>query len=216
MRFQAIIFDMDGLMVDSEKLYRKAEDTLAARYRKTVNQATIDKMMGRKAEEAMRIFCEDLGLKGNIQTYIHEIETMMTTAINTGIDAMPGLYPLLEYARGRYKLAIATGSKKVFVEKILKKLGLSSYFEVVQDSDSVRFGKPHPEIYQKTLRHLGVKASDTLVLEDSENGCRSAKSAGCFVVAIPNSHTVAQDFSVANLKLPSLDSLIPFLKKGGA
>ena len=214
MRFQAIIFDMDGLMVDSEKLYRKAEDALAAKHKKKVTQPTIDKMMGRKAEEAMQIFCDDLDLKGDIHGYIDEIESMMTAALDAGIDAMPGLFSLLDFLRGHYKLAIATGSKKIFVERILKKLGLVSDFEVVQDSDNIRFGKPHPEIYQKTLERLSLKASDTLVLEDSENGCRAAKSAGCFVVAVPNSHTAAQNFSMADSIIPSLDALIPLLKKG--
>jgi len=111
---------------------------------------------------------------------------------------MPGLSHIIDAFYGRLKLAISTGAQKEFLDIAVDQLGIRDKFDVLQASDEIIRGKPDPEIFLKTCDKLGLEPKECMVLEDSENGVRAARRAGCFVIAVPSEYTHMQDFCSAH------------------
>ncbi len=202
---KAVIFDMDGLMIDTERLYIDTERYIAKSYGKKVEDETIWKMMGRKAIEAAEIFVEDLQLGISPKKFIDIRDSIFEGKLIEELEPMAGLFEILDDLHGKFKLAIATGSPQKFLKIVLDKLNLHKYFDVLQTSDEIVNGKPHPEIYLKTVERLGVLPEDCIVLEDSSNGAMAGKRAGCYTIAVPSEYTYRQDFSFVDYEAKNLD-----------
>jgi HAD superfamily hydrolase (TIGR01509 family) len=209
----ALIFDMDGLMVDTERLYIESEHTLAERYGKELSDATIARMMGRKPIEAVSIFVQDLGIPADPASVLAERDVLMERAMRHDLAPMPGLFSLLDAFDGRLAMAIATGAPQQFLDIVVDTLGIRERFNILQSSDTVSCGKPHPEIYLRTTERLGLPPAACLVLEDSHNGIIAAKEAECLAAAIPNEYTRGQDFSRADHIAVSLAAVIPWIEQ---
>lgn len=192
---QAILFDMDGLMIDTERLYFQAERELASKFDKEAPEETLWKMMGRKPIDAMQIFINDLQLGIKAKDLLIIRDEIMERKLRNDMLAMPGLFDIIQELHQKYKLAIVTGAPKKFLDITLEKLKIAEYFELFQDSDKIQKGKPDPEIYLTAIHKLGVEAHDCIVLEDSSNGAKAGKNANCYTIAVPSEYTKKQDFS---------------------
>lgn len=192
---KAIIFDLDGLMVDTERLYVEVDHILATKYDRTVDHEVIAQMMGQKPLDAMEIFGKSLNLQVSPLELLQTRDKLIFQKLRADLLAMPGLLDTVNALYDRYKLAIATAAPQRFASVILDNLDLWNYFEVIQTSDGVRYGKPAPEIYLKAIKSLNVAPDECIVLEDSSNGALAAKRAGCYTIAIPSIYTKHQDFS---------------------
>jgi HAD superfamily hydrolase (TIGR01509 family) len=201
---KALLFDMDGLMIDSERLYFDCERQIAARFNKTVNDRTLWKMMGRKPIESISIFIHELGLNEKPEVILELRDSIMREKLENDVVPMPGLFEIIDRFYRRMELAIATGAPQEFLDIVLDRLGLREKFSMCQTSDNIRNGKPHPETYQKTCQRLGFKSSDCIVLEDSSNGVVSGKGAGCYTIAVPSVYSQGQDFSMADFSAENL------------
>lgn len=195
MPIQAVIFDMDGLMIDSERVYWQAGRELANRYGKTVQDATLGRMMGRSPVDSMTVFATETAIPVDPATLLEERDTRVYEILSTGATPMPGLFAALDQLSARHTLAIATSAKRYFVDVIDKSLNFVRYFKAVQTSEGVVNGKPAPEIYHKAMAQIGVSPADSVVLEDSSNGARAGKASGAYTIAVPSEHTRDQDFS---------------------
>ena len=195
---KAIIFDMDGLMIDSERLYFQSEREVARRFGKEVKDETLWKMMGRKPIESMQVFSEDLGLDIPSEELVEIRDELYGEKLKNDLVPMKGLFEMLEEFKGKLVLSIATGSPVKLLDLILDRLDIRNYFDVLQASDDIVNGKPDPEIYLKTIEKLGTNPEECIVLEDSSNGARAGKNAGCYTIAIPSEYTKMQDFSFAD------------------
>jgi HAD superfamily hydrolase (TIGR01509 family) len=195
---RAVIFDMDGLMIDSEPYYKWGTRAVAAKFGVEVPEEFFGKVMGRKPIESCAIIVEDMNIPATPEDFLAERDAMVFEAMKKELKAMPGLFETLDVLQGRTEFAIATGARKHFLELALDKLGLQGRFSVLTPSDGISKGKPDPEIYLKTVDALGVAARECVVLEDSSNGALAGKNAGCYCLAVPNSHTLEQDFSFAD------------------
>jgi HAD superfamily hydrolase (TIGR01509 family) len=193
--FNALIFDMDGLMIDSERLYWEVEKRMARNYRLEVKEETLWKMMGRRPIEGMRIFVEDLGLPISAEEALALRDARMREKYRDESEAMPGLFHILDTFFGNLKLAVCTGAQKEFMEIVVDRLKIRKKFVVLQASDEVKKGKPDPEIYLKTCAKLGFEPEQCIVLEDSSNGALAGKRAGCYTVGVPSDCSRGQDFS---------------------
>ncbi|WP_010247259.1 HAD family hydrolase [Acetivibrio cellulolyticus] len=209
---KAIIFDMDGLMIDTETLYYETDREIAQSFGKVVSDETLWKMMGRKPMDSYRIYCDDLGLDMPIEGLLKIRYDSVEKKMLNDIKPMPGLLSILGEFRGKLKLAIATGSPNKFMELALNKLSLNQYFDVTQPSDEIKNGKPHPEIYLKVIEKLNLNPEDCIVIEDSSNGARAGKSAGCYTIAVPSEYTYMQDFSFVNYVASDLDKAKEHIK----
>lgn len=201
---KAVVFDMDGLMIDSERLYFEVEREMARRYGREVKDETLWRMMGRKPIEGLTIFVEELGLPLEPAEAVRLRNDLMRERMKHDLQPMPGLFSILEALHGKFKLAVSTGAPQEFLDIALNKLGVREKFDALQASDHIRKGKPAPEIFLKTCQKLGVRPEEAIVLEDSENGVIAGKRAGCFVIAVPSEYTRGQDFSQADFIATSL------------
>lgn len=197
-RFDAVIFDMDGLMVDTERLYIACNHDIARRYGKSASEELLRSMMGRVPLESMRIYCQALGIGDNPAQVLAVREDLMEVRLRHELVPMPGLQEMLAHVSGRYPLAIATGSPLRFLNIVLDSLKLRHHFAALQTSDGLSHGKPHPDIYLRAMEKLGIKGERCLVLEDSPNGIKAGKAAGAYVLAVPNEHTRDGDLSAAD------------------
>ena len=191
---KAIIFDMDGLMIDSERLYIQSEREIARRFHKQVREETIWNMMGRKPIESMRILKEDLNIAVEAEELLRMRDEMMREKLKNDLIPMQGLTLIVDTFYAKLKMAISTGAPREFLNIVLQRLHLESKFDILQDSDDITHGKPNPEIYLTTCDKLRLKPVECVVLEDSSNGAMAGKRAGCYVIAVPSEYTRKQDF----------------------
>ena len=201
---RALLFDMDGLMIDSESVYWAAGRRIAARYGKTVKDETLGRMMGRAPLDSVRLFAEELGLAESPQALLETREAMVIQEFEQGVPVMPGLRELLAEFRPRLKFAIATSAPRRMADLVLDRLDLRRWFDAIQTSDGLAKGKPDPEIYLKAAARLGVKPEESVVLEDSSNGAMAGKRAGAYVIAVPSQYTREQDFSFVDVRAADL------------
>jgi HAD superfamily hydrolase (TIGR01509 family) len=201
---RAIVFDMDGLMIDSESVYWAAGRQIAARHGKTVKDETLGRMMGRSPLESVRLFAEELGLTETPQALLETREAMVIETLRRGVPVMPELPEFLKEFRPRFKFAVATSAPRRMVDIIMDGLNLRHWFDAIQTSDDVTRGKPDPEIYLKAMARIGVAPGESVVLEDSSNGALSGKRAGAYVIAVPSQYTREQDFSFVDFRAADL------------
>jgi len=197
-KVKAVIFDMDGVMIDTERLYFEVERIMARKFGKEVKDETLWKMMGRKPLEAITVFAEDLELDISPKKLLEIRDELFVKKLVNEVEPMPGLFDILNILKGKVKMAIATGSPQKFLKIVLDKLKIESYFDVFVTSDEVEKGKPDPEVYNTAVKRLKVAPFECVVLEDSSNGALAAVRAGCYTIAVPTVYTNKQDFSFVN------------------
>jgi HAD superfamily hydrolase (TIGR01509 family) len=202
---RALIFDMDGLMIDTEPLYWQVGRAIAARFGKTVSDQTLRKTMGRDRVESCRILVSEVGLPMSAEEMMHERERMMAVKLGEGVVLMPGLRELLARFSGRAKLAVATSSPRMLASAALGAAGIETIFDAIVTGDEIKNGKPNPDIYLAAMSKLGVKADESIVLEDAPAGATAGKRAGAYVIAVPSALTAGEDFTgIADVRLNGL------------
>jgi HAD superfamily hydrolase (TIGR01509 family) len=211
-RISAVVFDMDGLMVNTEDVFHRACTAALSERGLQLPVHVHRQMIGRRTPEAFQILVEHLGelvssLPNPVDQLIAESHAVFDGMLPTHMQTMPGLFELLAVVRARsLPRGLATSSSRPYMERVLTQIDLISEFELTLTGDDVQQGKPHPEIYLKAAMRLGVEPSRMLVLEDSEAGTRAAAAAGAVVISIPHAHTRHQDFSAATAVAARLDS----------
>jgi len=208
-----LIFDMDGLMVDSERLYHQAQRQIAARFGRTVPDSLLYAMMGRKPLESLALFASTLGIPAAAADLFEERNRIMRDLFRTDLQPMPGLPEILAEFFPRCSLAVATGAQQEFLDLVIDKLEIRRYFTVLQSSDGIARGKPDPEIFLKACRRLGLSPGACIVLEDAENGVMAGKRAGCQVVAVPSPDSRGQDFSAADAVVADLFAAASWIRE---
>jgi HAD superfamily hydrolase (TIGR01509 family) len=202
---KAVVFDLDGLMFNTEELYQEVGSEMLRRRGKVFSGDLLDAMMGRPADVALRLMIDWHGLADTVDELAAETDEIFASLLDERLAVMPGLLPLLaKLEESGLPKAIATSSGPDFVSTVLAKFDLAKRFQFILTCDDISQGKPHPEIYLLAARRFGCEPGDLLVLEDSQNGCRSAVAAGTLAVAVPAGHSRRHDFSGASLIADSL------------
>jgi len=204
-KVRAVVFDMDGLMFNTEEIYSLAGTELMRRRRRDFPEGLKNAMMGLPPRPAFEQMIRWHGLSESWEELSAESDEIFLGLLPGRLAPMPGLLELLDALEAaRVPKAIATSSRRRLAEACLKPFDLMRRFEFVLTSEDVSRGKPHPEIYQTAARRLKVRPEQTAVLEDSENGCRAAAAAGTLAIAVPGLHSRTHDFSGAALVVESL------------
>jgi HAD superfamily hydrolase (TIGR01509 family) len=202
---QAVVFDLDGLMFNTEELYQHVGTEILRRRGKPFEPELIDAMMGRPGPVALRIMIDWHQLDATVEDLSAESEEVFGTLLDERLRPMPGLLDLLAALEAAdLPKAIATSSPRRFASDVLARHDLEPRFEFVLTGDDVEHGKPHPEIYLSAAERFSLAPKDLLVLEDSANGCAAAVAAGAFVVATPSGRSHAHEFPGSKLIARSL------------
>jgi HAD superfamily hydrolase (TIGR01509 family) len=205
---QAVVFDLDGLMFNTESLYRRVGTELLARRNRVADEAMFTAMMGRPPKVALQVMINWHALDATVEELLAETAVIFQPILDQHLAPMPGLVDLLEFLEARHvPRAIATSSPRGFVEYVLSRFALEPRFEFALTSEDVTEGKPHPEIYRRACERLGRRPGEVIVFEDSEAGCRSAVASGARVVAVPGEYSTSHDFRGAELIAEGLGDL---------
>lgn len=205
---KAIIFDMDGVLLDSEPLHLKAYQLFLQNFGITFTEEDNRPFLGRKDLELATHLISQHGIEMNPLELVDEKEKLMATLISAGISPMPGVVKVLQDAESlKISCGIASSATLPTIKSIVDALHISRYFQALTSGDEVENGKPAPDVYLLAAARLGVKPNQCLVIEDSQNGVSAAKAANMHCVAIPCATTQHQDHSRADKILDTLESL---------
>ena len=203
----AVAFDMDGLMFDTEDVYWKAASELLGRrgfdYTSELNAA----VMGRPPQFCFELFKNTFSLPESWQELQKESEDLFLELLGEGYSVMPGLFELLDVLEEkRIPKAICTSSALRVVTEVLRRDNLAKRFQFILTADDISHGKPDPEVYLKAAGKFGVAPDHMLVLEDSVAGCHAAATAGAFTVVVLAGHNADGDFAPADLIVSALNA----------
>lgn len=192
-RVQAVVFDMDGLLVDSEPLWQDARIAAFGADRLRWTEADQHKIMGSSTEFWAEYIAERLGGTHSLDEIIDAVLSEMEKAYRRGVPLLPGADEVVAEVAAVYPVAIASGSPRRLVDAALDGAGWRDRFGVVVCSDDVARGKPAPDAYLAAAEQLRMPAESLAVLEDSANGILSGLAAGTYVIAVPNPYAHPPD-----------------------
>jgi len=206
---RAVIFDMDGVIINSEPLWRRAMMKGFGDFGVKFSEEDCRKTTGMRLNEVIhywaKLFPEKL--KDENQVNVQIINSLIEL-INAEGKEMPGLVDILEVLKSHHlKTGLCTSSDHILIDTVLKKLKIENFFDVITSAQYLKYGKPHPEVYLTCAQKLEVDPMDCLVIEDSFNGILSAKSAQMHVLAYPDSE------HINNVKFNVADGIISHLKE---
>ncbi len=202
---RAVVFDLDGLMFNTEQIYPQVLRELLRRRKLEYTQELTDRMMGRPGHAAFEVMIGYHDLTESPSELQAESDIIFLALLTEQLAPMPGLAELLTtLERHTVPKAIATSSRRSYVERILGQFDFLPRFQFLLTAEDVSDGKPHPEIYFRAAARLGIAPAEMIVLEDSHNGCRAAVAAGAIAIAVPGDHSRLHDFTGARLIADSL------------
>jgi beta-phosphoglucomutase family hydrolase len=209
---QCVIFDMDGVIIDSEPIHQECEKRIFSLLRITVSDEEHNALIG-ATDETM---WSGLGKRHNLPLSVEEairlkksiyLEYLMR---ETSVEPLPGVVQLIvNLNKHGFLLAVASSSPHEQIDFILKKFELKRYFYAIVSGEDVGAGKPHPEIFLKAADMLGVTSDSCVVIEDSHNGVTAAKRAGMKCIGFMNPNSGNQDLSKADKLIHSFRELSP-------
>lgn len=214
----AVIFDLDGVLLDSEQLWNEAKEAFVretgGRWREDAPRA----MMGMSSLEWSAYLRDELGVHRNPVEINREVVHRMEESYRAKLPLLPGAVDAVRSLAERWPLGLASSSNREIIELVLSVAGLADAFVVTVSSEEVDRGKPAPDVYLETARRLGVAPEQCVAVEDSSNGLRAAAAAGMTVIALPNQHYPpdADALALADEVVDALRELTPALVERAA
>jgi HAD superfamily hydrolase (TIGR01509 family) len=208
---QAVVFDMDGVLIDSEQIWDEVREQLAHEWGGRWHERAQADMMGMSSTEWSRYMHDVIGLAATPEEINAEVVRRLLARYRESLPLLPGAVEAVERLAQRWPLGLASSSNREVIDAVLEAAGIASYFRATVSSEEVEHGKPAPDVYLEAARRLGVEPSRCAAVEDSRNGLLSARAAGMRVIAIPNPHYPPSEdvLARADLVLHSLDELTP-------
>ena len=181
-----VVFDCDGLLLDTEECWTRGETELFARYGREFTPDHKRLLLGQAGQNAGGILARELDQPARGAELLEELVALAWAEIAAGVQARPHAAELVEELRGRLPLALASNSPHGLVDVGLEAAGMTGWFDVVLGSDDVANAKPAPDLYLTACERLGVRPEDAVALEDSPTGVASALAAGLHVIGVPS------------------------------
>jgi HAD superfamily hydrolase (TIGR01509 family) len=206
---EAVIFDMDGLLVDSEPLWQRARIEAFGAERLQWTTADQEAVMGSSTEAWANYLAEKLGHEFTPDQIIERVVSQMETYYHESIPFLPGAHAAIELVSQHYRMGLASGSSYRLINAVLDTTGWRDYFVEVLSADDLAQGKPAPDIYLEITRRMRVGVENVAIFEDSGNGILSGHAAGVKVIAVPGTYHRPHDETLAKADLV-LNSLNEF------
>lgn len=212
---KAVIFDMDGLMIDSERVTYNGYQKVMKDMGYDISEEFYVTLLGRTIPTATKMFKDVYGDDFDLDTAIPLVHKYMADLFeNEGVPIKKGLLPLLKYLKENgYKTIVATSSQRKRVDRILELAKIGEYFDDSICGDEVEHGKPNPEVFLRSCQKLGVQPNEAIVLEDSEAGIQAAYSGNIKVICIPDMKYPDEEYAKMTTEIfDSLEDVIDYLK----
>lgn len=207
---QAVIFDMDGVIVDTELIQSQAFERILGEYGivpKRNEHGTVH-ISGATTPETWEYLKKVHGFEANTEELTRKKRDAVIEVMRNGFSPSPGVLELLQdLQKHAVPLAIATSAQPERANLVINKLGINQYFNVVVTAQDVRRSKPEPDVYLAAAEQLGVTPKHCVVIEDAEVGVAAGKAAGMKVIAVPGEFTKKMDFRLADKRVESLNEL---------
>ncbi|MGB9679943.1 MAG: HAD family hydrolase [Thermoanaerobacteraceae bacterium] len=214
---KGIIFDMDGVIIDSEPIHIKLENELFSKLGFSISEEEHNTFIGASSFYMWRKIKDKFNLTYTVEELVKmDRENYLNYITKTGdITFVKGVKEVIKnIPKDKYKLAVASSSPIEVIDLVVRKLNLIKTFDVLISGDFVRNSKPAPDIFLYTAEKLGLESSECVVIEDSKNGILGAKSAGMSVIGFLNKNSGNQDLSSADVIIESFNiNLIEIIKK---
>ncbi|MGZ8705937.1 MAG: HAD family hydrolase [Gaiellaceae bacterium] len=206
---EAVVFDLDGVIIDSEQLWDEVREGLARERGSRWNAQAQADMMGMSSTEWSRYLHEVIGLPEPPEQINREVVRRMLERYAAHLPLIDGAVDAVKRLAAHWPLGVASSSNRKLIDRVLEVSDLAPYFKATVSSEEVERGKPAPEVYLEAARRLGVEPARSVAIEDSASGIRSAHAAGMRVVAIPNRAfpPPADVLALASVVLESIEEL---------
>ena len=206
---EAVVFDLDGVIVDSEHVWDDVREAFARERGGRWHEGAQTEMMGMSSVEWSRYLHDEIGVPEPPEEINREVVARMLARYNEELPLIDGAVAAIKRLAPGFRLAVASSANPPLIEAVLGGAGVTALFEVTVSSEEVARGKPAPDVYLETARRLGVAPAQCAAVEDSSNGLRSAHAAGLRVVAVPNTHypPAADALALADVTLASVSDL---------
>jgi HAD superfamily hydrolase (TIGR01509 family) len=208
---EAVVFDLDGVLIDSEPVWEEVRRGLVAERGGHWAADAQRRLMGMSTPEWARYLSEDLGVGLPPDEVASLVVERMAARYRERIPFLPGAVEAVRSLAARWPLGLASSAPATLIETVLQAADLRSYFKVAMSTEQVPHGKPAPDIYLAVTAGLGVSPAACAAVEDSSNGLRSAAAAGLHVIAIPHPRYPPDPdaLALASLVMPALTDLTP-------
>ena len=215
---EAIVFDLDGILIDSEHVWDEVRQQLADERGGRWNENASRDMMGMSSIEWSRYMRDVVGLTEEPEEISAEVVRRLEDHYRRELPLIPGAEQAVERLAARWPLALASSSNRELIDLVLESSGLGRYFTASVSSEEVARGKPAPDVFLEAARRLGVEPTHCAAVEDSENGILAAKAAGMRTIAIPNPHYPPHEDALvaADVVLASIEELTPATVEGSS
>jgi HAD superfamily hydrolase (TIGR01509 family) len=213
---EAVVFDLDGVIVDSEHVWDAAREALARERGGRWHEGAQQDMMGMSSVEWSRYMHDVIGLKDPPEEISAEVVRRLEATYREELPLIDGATEAVARLAERWHLAVASSSNREIIDLVLGLSGLDRFFRATVSSEEVARGKPSPDVYLEAARRLGADPGRSAAVEDSRNGILSAKAAGMRVVAIPNTRFPPDEeaLAAADTVIPSINDLTPDTVEG--
>ncbi|MBW8191538.1 hexitol phosphatase HxpB [Neiella marina] len=206
---EAVIFDMDGVIIDSEPFWQLAEVEVFNHYGIPVSQEMAQQTMGLRIDLVVAHWFKQYPCAAPAQQLVDEMLARVNQLVAEQGQALTGLYALLERLKSNnIKVGLATSSPLSMAENVIHRLGIEDAFLAIESAESLPFGKPHPQVYLNCAGSLAVDPTVCLAIEDSITGLTAAKAARMCAIAVPPKKMATQQgYGIADVKLNSLEQI---------
>jgi HAD superfamily hydrolase (TIGR01509 family) len=207
----AVVFDLDGVLIDSESAWDTARREVVARGGGRWQPDATRTMMGMSSPEWSRYLHDELGVALKPEQINELVVAALLDQYRRHLPLLPGAVAAVRRLAIRWPLGLASSANRPVIDAVLQRAGIADCFAVTVSAEEVAAGKPAPDIYLAATRRLGVDATNAAAVEDSTNGLRAAAAAGMFVIASPNREypPAPGALALAALVIESLDELTP-------
>lgn len=209
----AVVFDLDGVLVDSEQLWDTVRRGVAAEAGRPWPPEATRAMQGMSTPEWSSYLTDVVGIPAPPEQVAATVLDRMAAAYYTRLPLVPGASQVVERLGQYWPLGLASSSPRRLIDVVLEASGLAARFQVIVSTEEVGAGKPSPAVYQTVVQRLGVEPARVVAIEDSSNGLRSAAAAGLGVLAVPNTAFPPSEdaLALADIVATSLDEITPQL-----
>jgi HAD superfamily hydrolase (TIGR01509 family) len=207
----AVVFDLDGVLLDTEELWDEARRQLAEERGGRWHEQAQRAMMGMSSPEWSCYMHDEIGLPDPPEEIAAEVVRRLEELYRERLPVIPGAIEAVRRLGQRWPLGVASSSNRPLIDLFIELTGTAALFQATVSSEEVARGKPAPDVYLEAARRLGVDPGRAVAIEDSENGIRSAAAAGMHVIATPNRAfpPSAEALALASVVLDSIEELQP-------